>query len=191
MKSAVRIAAFTLLFVVVILLAQTLYAQEQEETVQVPKSMLSKQQLDELTAKDMQRKVEQYGKWVGIGHEVGTAVNEGLSAINTQSNAFANTKVGKWTIFVIVFKVIGVPLMGVLFGLGTIVIGLPLWLWSFKKWLPRRVLDKEIVDKDTQKVVERRYVDFEHRDANDWLIAHIFFICALFAASAAAIFASF
>jgi hypothetical protein len=192
MKTTLRIVALTILFLCVFTLGSSLQAQEQqEEQVTIPKSMLTKQQLEEVTAKDMQARVKQYGSWVGIGHEVGVAVNEGLSAVTTQSNAFANTKVGKWTIFVIVFKVLGLPVVGMIFGFGLLIVGTPIWLWSFRKWLPHQVVDREILDLATQKVTERRYTKWSHDDASGWMFGHIVILFVMIGISSWMIFGAF
>lgn len=57
--------------------------------------------------------------YMGIGRELGEAVNSSLSAITEQSNKFANTSVGHLVIFIVLFKVckglvvaaIGIPLV--------------------------------------------------------------------------------
>jgi hypothetical protein len=156
-----------------LLLSTFAFPQEKEEMVSVPKSKLSKQQLAEVEADDLKAKAEQYGKWVGIGKEVGIAVNDGLSAVTTQTNNFAQTPVGKWTIAVIVFKVVGVQVIGLLVGLGMFAVGIPIWLWSYRKFLPHAVLDKETLDKETGKVVSREYKRYDDNEiASSWRIGH-------------------
>lgn len=75
--------------------------------------------------------------WVGVGKEVGVAINDSMSAINIQANNFAQTPVGKLTAIVVVWKLIGDSLIGILvhisMGLLFMVVSLSIWLWSYKK----------------------------------------------------------
>ena len=62
--------------------------------------------------------------YMGIGRELGEAVNSSLSAITEQSNKFANNSVGHLVIFIVLFKVCK--------GLVVAAIGIPLvWLITF------------------------------------------------------------
>ena len=163
-------------------------AQQSEETVTVPKSMLSKDQLADLAAKNMADRVKQYGSWVGIGHEVGVAVNEGLQAVSSQANTFAQTPVGKWTIFIIIFKVIGQQALGVLFAALIIVVGIPLWIWSFRRFLPDRVVRRETLDPVSGKVVTREYEQRKLSEVEGFLVAHYVGLALMFGAAALAVF---
>lgn len=130
-----------------------MHAQAQE-TITVNKSDLSSDQVKALEAKAAleatQKKVDQYGKWVGVGHELGTAVNESLSAVTTNATAFANTSVGKWTIALVIWKVAGKDLAEILLGVVLFAIGFPIWIYSFyKNCITHRVLVKK--DKDGNK----------------------------------------
>jgi hypothetical protein len=117
------------------------HAQNNEETVTVKKSQLTQEQLSNIELQATKDKVEQYGKWVGIGHELGTAVNESLSAVTANANNFAQTGVGKWTIFLVVWKVAGHDLLGFVIGFGTLVVGFIVWCYVFyKNCIPHRIL---------------------------------------------------
>lgn len=145
--------------------------QQGEEVVSVPKSILTKEQAGKLAEYNFAKKVETYGKWVGVGHEVGVAVNEGLSAVTTQANSFASTPVGKWTMAVIVFKVVGKDIIGLLFAIGVIAVGLPAWIWSYRKYLPRQALGHESIGKDGTKTIY--YSGSEVEGLDSWRLAHV------------------
>jgi hypothetical protein len=79
--------------------------------------------------------------WAGLGHEIGTAVNESLSAVTTQAANFGNTSIGKITIAIVVYKIIGKDLTNLFIGLILIAVIIPIWLWSFwKNCLTRSIL---------------------------------------------------
>jgi hypothetical protein len=166
--------------------APAMAQQQSEETVSVPKSMLNKDQLDALAAKDIQDKIEHYGKWVGVGHEVGVAVNESLTAVTTQANNFAQTPVGKWMMFIVIWKVIGHDLMGFALGALIIIIGLPIWIWSYRRYLPHKVPVE--ISYDTSHYF-RRVTNIKYQlvmsegntYANGYRIAHFFFLAILVA----------
>lgn len=65
----------------------------------------------------MKEKIDTYGKWVGIGKEVGVAVDEGLTAVTKHSTAIADTRIGKVTMFIIAYKVIGKDIIRIALGL--------------------------------------------------------------------------
>lgn len=128
-----------------------------QEQVTVPKELLTKDQLDQVRQKQIQEKVQSYGKWVGIGHELGTAVNESLTAVTTQANNFAQTPVGKLTAALVIWKVVGHDVMGFIVGSLEIIIILPIWIWSYRKYLPRKIVASETFDPTTHKVTSRTY----------------------------------
>lgn len=125
-------------------------AQQQEETIVVKKSDLTKDQLAQVEARNMQQKVESYGKWVGIGHEVGTAVNESLVAITSNAQSFSQTAPGRVAMFLVIYKVIGHDILGVLVAAVLLVIGLPVWIWSYKRYIPHKFL-VSIEEKEDEK----------------------------------------
>lgn len=145
-----------LVLFVLLVLSSAAWAQT-PETVTIPKSSLTEQQKADLAAADLKAKTDQYGKWVGIGHEVGVAVNEGMSAVTTQANNFAQTPVGKWTMFVIIFKVIGNSAITYIGCFCLALIGIPVWLWSYRKYLPKKFLVKVNYDATTGKKISEEY----------------------------------
>jgi hypothetical protein len=66
---------------------------------------------------ELQKKIDTYGKWVGVGGEIGTAVKEGLSAVVDVADKFGKTDVGRFTMILIAWKVVGKDVVGIVLGL--------------------------------------------------------------------------
>ena len=86
----------------------------------------------------MQEKIETYGKWVGVGNEVGIAIKEGLNAVVDVSEKFGNTKVGTFTMYLIAWKVVGKDFIRIFLGIIFQIIIAVLIFKSFKRMFPRR-----------------------------------------------------
>jgi hypothetical protein len=116
--------------IVILAIGQNIAVAQQTKSsndfVTVRKSDLSPELLSKLEEKAQTQafgdKVKQYGEWVGIGKEVGIAINEGLEAVTDNASKFSETTPGKVTIGLIIWKVAGRDLMGFL-------IGIPLLMW--------------------------------------------------------------
>ncbi len=153
-------------FTVAVLLLSSL-ALAQEKMYQVPESQLTEQQ----KAKFQGASPKDVRDWVGLGKEIGMAVNESLSAITVQSNNFAQTPVGKLTVAVVIFKVIGDPAIHLLVGTVEALVLIPLWIWSYRKFLPRRVVkSQEYGENGKKKLVV--YEDLEIKDDEEWRGGH-------------------
>lgn len=116
-------------------------AQENDSLITVRKSLLPSNILQQV---ETQQKIESYGKWVGLGKEVGSAVREGLGALTDETDRFSKTGVGKFTMFIIAFKVLGYPIIQLLFGstiwlLGTVIAV----IFFFTCFLPKKNLLSE------------------------------------------------
>jgi hypothetical protein len=137
-----------LVVLVLLLMVSPVVAQQtqatDDETITVKKSSLSPGELSKL---ETQEKIESYGKWVGMGNEVGKAVNSSLGALTTNADKFAKTGVGKFTMFMVAWKVLGADLIQLLIGLLLFVVGLPILLWIYKTSVcGHSVLDKILAD---------------------------------------------
>lgn len=109
-------------FVVGLLLfAIPVFAQQQEKTYTLKESELTEQQKSQLQGRQITSDVH---SWTGVGHEVGVAMKEGLSALNDEVNKFSESPAGKFTMFIIAYKVLGQDLMRV-----TIIT--PIWIAGF------------------------------------------------------------
>ena len=77
---------------------------------------------NDLKNQEIQKKVETYGSWVGVGKEVGVAVKEGLLAVVEVSDKFGKTDVGKFTMLMVAWKVIGKDIIRILLGIAFIIL---------------------------------------------------------------------
>jgi hypothetical protein len=153
-------------------------AQASTETVTVNKSDLTPAQLKAIADKEAQDKIEieqkeietkigNYGKWVGIGHELGTAVNESLTAITTNANTFANSTAGHWTIALVVWKVIGADAIHLVLGFGLLAIGIPVWIFSFYQNCITRTVTLE---KGADGVLKKKLINvYESESGKEWV----------------------
>jgi hypothetical protein len=64
-----------------------------------------------------EKKIEQFGDWVGVGGEVGKAIEEGLSAVVNVADEFTGTDVGKFTMILVAWKVMGKDVVKILLGM--------------------------------------------------------------------------
>ena len=124
---------------------------QQEEKVAVPKSMLTSEQLQNIHAENLNQRIQTYGKWVGLGKEVGDAFNGAFSAFTDQTVRLSETKVGKFTMFIIAYKVLGRDLIQAIVGIPFFLLGIVVWIWIFwKNCVRRRVLVKINADKSKE-----------------------------------------
>lgn len=140
----------SILFVFLVFSANYAFAQQQaaEEVVTIKKSQLTPEQLNQLATENLKAKVEMYGKWVGLGKEIGSAVDGSLSALTQRADEFAKTGVGKFTLVLVAYKVVGKDIIQVLIGIPMLVVGFTIWVWAFRKnCITRSVLAKELPDK--------------------------------------------
>lgn len=177
------------LLLALMLFASPLMAQD-SVMVSVPRSALTPQQLANVEAQGIKEKAEAYGAWVGVGKEVGEAVNSSLSAISDNAAKFADTKVGKFSMFIVAWKVLGNDILGVFYALIIVFIGLPVLIWSYRKHLNLAILDKEVIEDG--KVKERIYreMDYNERMNREWtLFFHAVGAVGLLVAMSIALFA--
>ena len=90
----------------------------QEKTYVIKEYELTEAQKAKLNT---QEKMQAVNSWVGFGKEVGTAMKEGLSALNEETNKFSESPAGKFTMFIIAYKVLGKDI-------ARYAIGVPLWI---------------------------------------------------------------
>jgi hypothetical protein len=71
----------------------------------------------DLQVAEYEKKIKQFGDWVGVGGEVGTAINEGLTAVVDVADKFGKTDVGKFTLVLVAWKVMGKDVVKIVLGL--------------------------------------------------------------------------
>jgi len=146
----------TILMLIFTLLVSVTFAQ-QEEMVSVPKSQLTEQQKQALTIQDAKTGFETASQFVGLGREVGEAVNSGLSALTHHIDTISNTKVGKLTMFLIAYKVIGTDIIQLAVGLPlTILVVIFSFLFYWQNVRTKRYVNNEIFGPDG-KITSRQY----------------------------------
>jgi hypothetical protein len=126
--------------------------QQQQETVTIPKSMLSQDQLNELKKQTEGKTIrENVSAWAGLGKEVGEAMNSSMQAITERTNEFAQTRVGKLTMILVTWRVLGDQAIHLLSGFFEAIVFIPIFIWSYRKTcMTRRVK----TGKDQWQVVE-------------------------------------
>ncbi len=130
-----------LLFASSFLFADATPAPAQEELVTVPKKYVSAEGLSKTATGG--ESIEKLSGWISIGKEVGLATREGLRAVVDEANHFGTTKVGTFVMAVVAWKILGKDLMGVVIGVPLLVIGISLWVWSYRNFfVPKRSLTK-------------------------------------------------
>ncbi len=102
--------------------------QQQDDRIVVKKSDLPPEVVKQIETK---QKMESYGSWVGLGKEVGQAFNEGLTALTEQADKFAKTGVGRFTMLMIAWKVMGKAALQVGFGIIFFIVGFIFFVWSW------------------------------------------------------------
>lgn len=130
------IAIMTLLIVVS---TPTTFAQTQDSKITVRTSDLTPDQLAKIKLEqvnaELQKKLETYGNWVGVGGEIGSAVKEGLSAVVDVADKFGKTDVGKFTLVMVAWKVMGKDIVQIVLGLLFFIVFTSVLIWLSKKAL--------------------------------------------------------
>lgn len=135
-----------ILLVSVLLLGSLSLAQER--TVSIPESQLTEQQKQALKLQQVDSTVEKAHGWVGIGKELGQAFDSAMGSLTIRSNEFASTPVGRFTMFIVAWKVMGEQAVQalnaaihILWGAVEVVIFVPFFLWSYRRsCMTRRVI---------------------------------------------------
>ncbi len=131
--------------------------------------------LSELRAKS---ELERIGKYAGLGKEIGEGVNGALSAITENVDKIGETRVGKITIFLVVWKVMGFQFLQVVVGLPLLFVITIMFVYSYRKNCTRHpFLTKELPDKTKIYVL----TEFDYAAALAHSLLYLLFIglCAL------------
>lgn len=134
----------------------------------VPAEMLSRLKEKEYVQQVGDR-VKQYGEWVGIGKEIGIAVNEGLEAVTDKASKFSETLPGKVTIAVIIWKVVGKDILGLLVGIPLIILATSMYAWAWRS-LFRGAYIFAGLDEHGKKKYEYKECVFEGADSKDGIL---------------------
>lgn len=107
-----------LLFILFSLLAFNIYSQvtiSEEEFNRLPKEVQTQLRPD--TVDVVIEKLEKTSKAVGIGKEIGTAVNETLTAVSDNVIKIADSRAGRIAIGITIWKLLGKDIIGVFIGI--------------------------------------------------------------------------
>jgi len=111
-----------------------------------PESYMTAEQLAEyygdIKMAEIEGKMKKYGDWVGVGGEVGTAIKEGLTAVVDVAGKFGNTDVGKFTMVMVAWKVVGEDFVRILLGVIFALVMSILIFRSIRHYYPRKYLIK-------------------------------------------------
>lgn len=132
------------LALVLIAIAVPAFAQQQQQAddrIVIKKSDIPPELLKQI---EQGKQVEKIGSWVGLGREVGTAVNEGLKAVTEHAAEFGKTGVGMFIMFMIAWKVMGVDLLQLVVGFPIFLVGTALIAWSYNKNCITRKIPVEV-----------------------------------------------
>lgn len=106
----------------------------------------------------------QINQYIGIGKEIGEAVKNGLESVVDVSNKFADTPVGKFTLVMVAWKVMGRELLRVVLGLPLYFMGMAVWIWFIRRMYFGRWI--KVVNEQGKK--QRQFekpMQFDTRDA--------------------------
>ena len=144
----------------------------QEEINQLPIEMQNK--IKEVKTKDeVEKQIEDVGKWANLGKEVGVAVNESLSAVTKTATDFSHTGLGKLTIALVVYKVIGRDILHYFIGFVFLVFSIFLYRFIHKKFcVPQKILDEEVYNEETKKT-SKSWSYEKPEDMEEWKITNI------------------
>lgn len=146
-KILILISIMTVLIVACCPKANAQTTVPQPEKIVVNKADLTTSQLLKIESDakiaELQKKLDTYGNWVGVGGEIGTAIKEGLTAVVDVADKFGGTNVGKFTMVMVAWKVIGKDLTRIGLGLIFIIFSTTFILYVYRKnYVTRKVLMK-------------------------------------------------
>lgn len=103
------------------------------------KEQVTAQVIDDAVTK----KFETYGKWAGMGKEIGIATREGLTAVKDVTLDIANSDLGKTIIWLVVWKVAGVEIIRIIIGfIIMIFVTIAVYKSYFRSFSTRGILTK-------------------------------------------------
>jgi hypothetical protein len=115
-----------------------------DEKITIKKGDLPPEVLKQL---EMKEKIGDVSKWVGVGKEVGQAIDGALTAITKHADEIAKTGVGKFTMVLVAWKVMGHDLVGIVVGIIMLAVFIPIWACSYwRNCMPKQVLVRKDAD---------------------------------------------
>lgn len=121
--------------------AQTQQQPQESEKIVVDVKDLPPEVVARIRAKQAIETLGEYRQYAEMGRAVGIAVDGALTAITKHTAEFASTGVGKFTMFIVAWKVLGGDVVHYTFGLLFFLVATCVFLWSWwKNCISRKVL---------------------------------------------------
>lgn len=166
---------FILFYLIFLFSVGGLYAQD-EKIVSVDLNSLppdARKSIQEQLNKEAQEKtiekdIETYANWAGKGKEIGNAVREGLGAVKDVTLELAESDIGKVTIWLIVWKIAGKDIVGIISGIFLFIISTILVTRSYFKTFTRKIkIESEGIfkPKKWEKVYPSKFWDYPNAAA--------------------------
>lgn len=178
----------------IVLLAMTVVAEAQGQGLDTSSLSAEQRAALELQLEQMKSKndsplpsVDEMEEWTEWGQGMGVAIAATAKELGVAVEDFSQTGVGKVTIAVIVYKVIGDDVIGLCWGCGLLMVGFPMWFSMTKRiMLIERIEETETTEDGKtvkKKIIHPRRMDCEGDFAR--LAGCIVVLVALFAVSGA------
>lgn len=150
--------------ILIAVLSCNIFAQK-VETVTVDINKLSPEARAEIESRKQMQKIQQYGEWVGLGKEIGIAVDSSLASVTDRAAQFADTDMGKVTMAVLVYKIVGKDLIKMVVGCSFIVVYTIIMIFfTYKNCIKPTVYQEKIVAKDGKEEKIKTYQNPVHSD---------------------------
>jgi len=91
----------------------------------------------------LQKRLDTYGNWVGVGGEIGNDIKEALNAVVDVSDKFDKTNVGKFTMVLVAWKIIGKDIIRILLGIIFIILFSIFVYKTLRKMYPYKITTKD------------------------------------------------
>lgn len=159
------------------------------ETPQFDTTGLTSAQIAELViqAEKMKTKpgattIETLTEYGEFGKAFGSAIAETAKEVGTTANEFITTPAGKVAVALIVWKVAGDDIMGIILGTAWFLLMIPLWVIFFRKIVTQtRYNEKVEIGVNNTKIKTRELADKEMQERADigalWMMFIFFVIC--------------
>ena len=104
---------------------------------------------------------QKLNEWVDLGENIGVAVAATAKELGVAADEFLNTRTGQITVVLIVWKVMGEDIVGIIGGTMAWIAITMLIVWSFKYFF----MSKKVVNKESGEVTYVRRYEFHSSDA--------------------------
>jgi len=126
-----------------------------QEQIDILKTVADKTAASKISKKDT---IKNVSEWVNLGSSIGKGLSSSAKELGVTVNEFSKTSVGKWTMFLIIFKVIGSHILHFIAGMLMLIIGIPITTFLINKKVGVEITYNE-KDGKKLKVVKNRLDD--------------------------------